>query len=248
MQVMDPAVHVLEDEAALARAGADLVGSLIAADPASSIVVATGRTPMGLYARLASDHAAGALDTSQLRVVQLDDYLGLEPDSDRSLFAWMARSFLDPLGIPPERVSRLPLVGDLEAGCAAFDRSVDAGGGIDLAILGIGTNGHLGFNEPPSDATSPTRAVELSPSTLEANARYWGEGVAVPRHAVTVGLAQLLRARRIVLVASGSGKRDIVERALRGPITPEVPASHLRLAPDVTVLLDRAAAPGEGSA
>ena len=242
---MDPTVRILDDEAALARSGADLVGSLIAAVPAAQVIVATGRTPMGMYAELASDRAAGALDTSRLRVVQLDDYLGLEPDSDRSLFAWMARSFLEPLGIPLERVVRLPLDGDLEAGCAAFDRSVEAGGGIDLAILGIGTNGHLGFNEPPSDASSPTREVELSPPTLEANGSYWGEGVAVPRRAVTVGLAPLLRARRIVLVASGAGKRDIVERALRGPITPEVPASHLRLAPDVTVLLDRATAEGE---
>jgi glucosamine-6-phosphate deaminase len=242
---MEPTVRVLDDEAALARAGADLVGSLIAAVPAAQIIVATGRTPMGMYAELTSDRVAGRLDTSGLRVVQLDDYLGLEPDSDRSLFAWMARSFLEPLGIPLERVARLPLDGDLEAGCAAFDRSVEAGGGIDLAILGIGTNGHLGFNEPPSDASSPTREVVLSPTTLEANGSYWGEGVAVPRRAVTMGLEELLAARRIVLVASGAGKRDIVERALRGPIAPEVPASHLRLAPDVTVLLDRAAAGGE---
>ena len=243
MHVTDPAVRVLEDNAALARAGADLVGSLVAAAPSASIVVATGETPMGIYGELARDREAGLLDTSRLRVVQLDDYVGVGPDDPRSLFGWMVHSFLDPLGIPLERVERLPTQGDLEAGCAAFDRSVDTSGGVDLAILGIGANGHLGFNEPPSEASSMTREVELSRSTIDANARYWGTHTAVPPRAVTMGLAPLLRSRRIVLVASGAGKRDIVERALRGPMTPDVPASHLRLAADAIVLLDRAAAP-----
>jgi glucosamine-6-phosphate deaminase len=246
MRSREPDVRVVEDGAALARAGADLVGELIRADPTASVVVATGETPMGLYAELARDRAAGGLDTTGLRVFQLDDYLELAPGDPRSLYGWMLRSFVEPLGIPIERVERLPTGGDVAAGCAAFDRALDDAGGVDLAILGIGANGHLGFNEPPADADTSTREVVLSPSTLEANAGYWNSDAPVPRRAVTMGLSSLLAARHLVVVASGAHKRDIVERTLHGPITPAVPASHLRLAADVTVLLDRAAG-GDGA-
>jgi glucosamine-6-phosphate deaminase len=127
-------------------------------------------------------------------------------------------------------------------GCAAFDRALSARGGLDIAILGLGPNGHLAFNEPPSDPEAPTRRVELSPVTIEANARYWGDVADVPTRAVTMGMAQLLSARTIVLVVSGEGKREIVHRAMEGPVGPSVPASFLQTVDsDVTVLVDRAA-------
>jgi glucosamine-6-phosphate deaminase len=206
------------------------------------VVAATGRSPEGLYAELAARRRAGLLDTSAITAVQLDEYLGLERDDRRSLFGWMRRCFITPLDVPDERVVRLPLEGDVDAAGAAFDRELAGRGGLDLAILGMGHNGHLGFNEPPSSAGSPTRVVELSPRTLEANAGYWGDVADVPTTAVTMGLGSLLAARAIVLVAVGEGKREIVGRALEGPIGPDVPASFLRQAAgDVTVIVDRAA-------
>ena len=195
---------------------------------------------MGLYAQLAARRRSGVLDTGGITAFQLDEYLGLAAGDRRSLFGWMRRSFLDPLGVAEDRVVRLPHDGDMDEGCAAFDRALAARGGLDLAILGLGRNGHLGFNEPPSGPETPTRVVELSPVTLEDNARYWGETADVPTTAVTMGLRHLLRARRIVLVVSGAGKRAVLHRVLEGPVGPEVPASFLREAEsDVIVIVDR---------
>jgi glucosamine-6-phosphate deaminase len=236
-----PSLLVVDDHEALSRVATEFVVHVIEERPASTVVVATGRTPMGLYAGLAERAGAGRCDVSRIIAVQLDEYLGLGPHDRRSLFLWMRRSFVDPLAIDDERVVRLPLDGDLAGACAAFDRGIEARGGLDLAILGLGPNGHLGFNEPPSDRTAPTRRVELSPVTIEANARYWGTVTDVPNQAVTLGLASLLAARRILLLVSGEAKRGIVHRAIEGAIGPEVPASFLQEAPDVTVIVDRAA-------
>ena len=235
----EPKIRIVGDGADLARAGADLVAGVIASVPHASVIVATGNTPLGVYAELAERRAAGQLDTSGVTVVQLDEYLGLGHDDRRSLYGWMRRSFLDPLGIGEERVLALPLDGDLAARCAAFDRDLDARGGVDLAILGIGANGHLGFNEPPADAFTDTREVELSPGTIQANGSYWGTSADVPARAVTMGLRQVLGARTIVLLVSGAGKRAILHRALEGAVTPDVPASFLRATEaDVTVIAD----------
>lgn len=236
---------VVENADELDRIGADLVSDAISANTTASVVAATGRTPMGLYAELSARRASG-LDTDGITAFQLDEYLGLEPSDRRSLFGWMRRSFLEPLGIGDERAVGLPIDGDLEGACAEFDRAIETRGGIDLAILGLGPNGHLGFNEPPSGPDAPTRMVRLSPGTIEANARYWGDIADVPSDAVTMGLRQLLSARTILVVVSGRGKHAIVHEALEGPVRPEVPASFLQVAPaDVTVLVDRAAW-GEG--
>jgi glucosamine-6-phosphate deaminase len=239
-RVGGPRVVVVPDTDELDRAGADFVADAIAETPAASMTVATGTSPMGLYAQLAARRRSGSVETGAITVFQLDEYLGLAADDRRSLFGWMRRSFLDPLGVTEDRVVRLPLDGDMDAGCAAFDRALAARGRLDLAILGLGRNGHLGFNEPPSGPETPTRVVGLLPLTLEDNARYWGEVAHVPTTAVTMGLRHLLRARRIVLVASGAGKRAVLHRALEGPVGPDVPASLLREAEsDVTVIADR---------
>jgi glucosamine-6-phosphate deaminase len=182
-------------------------------------------------------------------VFQLDEYLGIGPDDPRSLLGWTLRSFVGPLGIPLANVVCLPVSGE-DATCAEYDRRVEREGGYDLAVLGIGTNGHIGFNEPPSDGSAPTREVVLSPDSIGSNARYWGGEQQVPRRAITAGMPALLRARTTLLVASGISKRDIVRRAFTGPVTPLVPASYLQGARDVTVLVDRAAwnLPREGTA
>jgi glucosamine-6-phosphate deaminase len=238
--VTEPRIVVVADADTFSRAGADVISSVVASTPAARITVATGRTPMGVYAELVRRHASGGFDPSSVRPVQLDEYLGLEREDRRALYGWMRRSFLAPLGIADARVLRLPTDGgDLDAGCAAFDRELTEAGGLDLAILGIGTNGHLGFNEPPSPADAPTRVVRLSAGTIAANASYW-DGAEVPTSAVTMGMATLLAAREILLLVSGTAKRDVLRRVLDGPIDPAVPASALLTARgDVTIVVDR---------
>jgi len=244
--VGEPHLVVLDDARALARAGADVVAGVVNADGPVTIVPATGETPVGMYEELAARRARGDLDTRDVSIVQLDEYLGLEPDDRRALFGWMKRTVLEPLAVGAERVARLPTEGDVDAACAIFERELDASGGIDLVILGLGTNGHLGFNEPPSDASSVTRTVDLTADTIAANARYWGSEGDVPTRAVTLGLRPLLEARHIMLLVAGASKHTIVRRALEGPVGEDVPASFVREARgSVTVLVDRAAWEGE---
>ena len=235
-------VVVTEDYAALSRAAAKRVAALVADTPAAALVLATGETPMGMYRELAALRQRGELDTSRLRIFQLDAYLGLTPDDPRSLYGWMDRAVLQPLGIPRGQV--VPLPGDVpdpEAVCRAYDEAVAAAGGFDLAVLGLGPNGHLGFNEPPADPTAPTRVVELTEASIESNARYWGGRDRVPRRALTAGMSVLLAARSTLLVVSGAHKRAILRRTVDGPVTRDVPASFLQEARDVTVIADRAA-------
>jgi glucosamine-6-phosphate deaminase len=196
---------------------------------------------MGLYS---AHYRSGALRTDEVTVFQLDEYLGLAAGDRRSLLGWTRRSFLESLGIRDEQVVPLPLPldGDVGESCAAFDRAVEARGRLDIAILGLGRNGYLGLDEPPSASRSRTRVVELTADTLQDNARYWGSVADVPARAVTMALRQLLGARWIVMVVSGAIKRAIVHRALEGPVGPEVPASFLQMAEaEVTVIVDRAA-------
>lgn len=233
---------VVDDPDELSRVGADVVAGSVSAIREPRVVAAMGTTPMGLYEELAHRRGGGLFDPGRLTALQLDEYLGLEADDPRSLFGWMRRSFLEPLGIGADRVVELPLEGDLGSACAAHDEAIEAAGGIDLAILGLGPNGHLGFNEPPSDRRAPTRVVELTAATMESNARYWNGGAAVPTTAVTLGLGPLLSSRRLVLLVSGEQKRDIVHRVLEGPVGPQVPASFVQEAGgEVFVVADRAA-------
>jgi glucosamine-6-phosphate deaminase len=235
---------VVEDYEAMSQMAADHVAAFIRAKPDANVVLPTGATPVGLFRELAARWQRGELDTSRLRVFQLDAYLGESPDDPGSLYGAMVRSFLDPLQIRPDQVVRLP--GDTDDPIAtgeAYANAVRGAGGLDLAVLGLGPNGHLGFNEPPASATSPTRVVELTEESIVANATYWGGVDKVPRRALTAGMDLLLVAGQTILLVSGEHKRDILRRALVGPITPEVPASYLQRVPFVTVIADRAAWP-----
>ncbi|PNY79495.1 glucosamine-6-phosphate deaminase [Deinococcus koreensis] len=225
-------LEVLPDAGALAVRAADWIARRIRARPDLSVLVATGNTPMPTYARLAELVAGGELDASRVTAVQLDEYLGLEPDDPRSLRAWMNRTFVRPLGI-----TRVVPLDDP----ATFGAALARLGGLDLAILGLGPNGHLGFNEPPSPPDAPTRTLALTPESLQSNRAYW-QGLAVPTHAITAGMDVILAARETLLLVGGAHKRDILRRALHGPETPDVPASFLRRTA-LTVLADREAAP-----
>jgi len=239
---------VVETHDLLASTAADLICASIAVECDAPTVVPTGNTPVATYAELAKRRSEGLFDASRLRVFQLDDYLGISEDDPRSLYGWMRRSFLEPLGVPDEHVVRLRGdTADPDAVCREYDARVRLCGGLGLSILGLGVNGHLGFNEPPADPRSPTRVVRLAPVSLESNSRYWGGMERVPREALTAGMSVLLAARRTLLLVAGADKRDVLWQAMRGPITPEIPASYLQRAPSVTVIADREAAPRLGS-
>jgi glucosamine-6-phosphate deaminase len=229
----------------LSQLGADIIAQTLAEKPGAAILVATGNTPMGIYREVARRQDAGELDARQVRVFQLDEYLGLDgPDDYRSLNGWTQRSFVEPLGIPDAQVTPLRADGDLQRACADYDAAVAAAGGIDLAIMGLGPNGHLGFNEPPSGPDSPTRVIDLAEASIESNAVYWGGRDNVPRTAMTAGMNVILGASQIVLVVAGKHKRDILARAISGPVTDDVPSSWLQRASNVTILADREAMPG----
>ena len=230
-----------QDAGAVARRAADLIAAEVQAKPELTVLVATGRTPLATYAELARRVQAGVLDLSRVTAVQLDEYLGLGDHDPRLLWSWMTRAFVAPLGIT--RTVRFDLGAAAERACTDHDAAVAALGGIDLAILGLGPNGHLGFNEPPSAADAPTRPVTLTPESLESNRAYWD--AEVPRQALTVGMGMILAARRTLLLVTGAHKRGVLRRLLSGPQTPDLPASWLAgggvTGAGVTVLADQAA-------
>ncbi|AZI44803.1 glucosamine-6-phosphate deaminase (plasmid) [Deinococcus psychrotolerans] len=223
-------LNIQPDSQALATAAADFIAEQVRANPDLSILVATGNTPMPTYAELARRVRAGELEMNRVVAVQLDEYLGVAEDDPRSLWSWMLRSFVEPLGI--RRTVKLEDPRTFEAAIAAL-------GGLDLAILGLGPNGHLGFNEPPSPADAPTRVLELTPESLASNAAYWGE-LPVPRQAITAGMDIILAARKTLLLVSGAHKRAVLRSALEDGPTPDLPASLLRRTP-LTVVADEAA-------
>ena len=180
---------IADDYDALSRAGASWLIEAIRKHPDAAIVAATGHTPMGMYIELAQRRFRDSIDTSRLRVFQLDAYLGLAPDDPRALFGWTRRSFIEPLGIAEANVVRL--AGDAPdpwEACRRYEAAVHGVGGFDISILGLGPNRHLGFNEPPSPPDAPTRVVDLTPESIGSNARYWGGEDQVPPQALTCGM------------------------------------------------------------
>jgi glucosamine-6-phosphate deaminase len=235
---------VVGDYEALSHAAADAIAATLLRKPDALLLLATGDTPMGAYRELAERRLRGELDTSRVRAAQLDEYAGVALDDRRSLYGWMTRSFAEPLGVPEEHTIRLDASLPPDVACRRYDAAVAAAGGFELAVLGLGPNGHLGFNEPPIERDAPTRLVPLTPESIRSNARYWGDEDDVPREALTCGMATMLEARQILLVVSGPHKREILRRTLTPPPTAEVPASWLQQAAgDVVVLADRDACP-----
>jgi glucosamine-6-phosphate deaminase len=235
---------VARDYEALSEAAADVIAATVGRKRDALLLLATGDTPMGAYRELAERRARGDLDTSRLRVAQLDEYAGLATGDRRSLYGWMERSFVEPLGVSEQRTIRFDAALPAERACREYDRAVAAAGGFDLAILGLGPNGHLGFNEPPVVPDAPTRLVPLTRASILSNARYWGDEDDVPADALTCGMASILAARAILLVVSGPHKREILSQTLDEAPTEDVPASWLQNARgDVVVLADRDARP-----
>jgi glucosamine-6-phosphate deaminase len=240
-------VRVLAPDEAARELAAEIAGLVRAcADEGRPCVLglATGRTPMALYAELVRLHRDEGLSFEGVTTVNLDEYEGVDPDDTRSFGAWTRAQLLDAVGIPSERALIPPpdlAVAAEVAWCRGFEERLRALGGVDLQVLGIGRNGHIGFNEPGSPRESRTRRVRLAAETREDAAGTWGGLDGVPTHAITLGVATILEARRLRALAFGEGKRDILRRALEEPVGPRVPATFLREHPDARLYADAAA-------
>ena len=221
-----------------------LIASAIKKKPPLTLGLATGSTMVGLYKQLVRLYQAGSLDFSQVRTFNLDEYLGLSGAHPQSFQHFMQENFFRHVNVAPRNM-HIPdgsIRGDYDAYCASYEESIRAAGGIDLQILGIGRNGHIGFNEPTSSLASRTRLKALSRETLDDNAKFFRPGEERPRCAITMGIGTILEARKILLLATGDSKATAISKSVEGPITCAVSASALQLHPDVTFLLDEPAA------
>jgi len=237
-------VRVFADASVLARALARDVARQIAADPGIVLGLPTGRTPIPLYRELVRLYRLGRVDFSRATTFNLDEFYGVEARDPRSYRAFMQRHLFDHVNLSSRHINFLDgSTQRVGAECARYERAIARAGGIDLQILGLGLNGHIGFNEPARALVAPTHCTRLKPGTRRANAPLFGGRVAaVPRHALSMGMATILRAERIVLVATGATKSRCVTRMIRGNVTPRLPASFLQLHRRAEVWLDRAAA------
>ncbi|MCQ0023743.1 glucosamine-6-phosphate deaminase [Streptomyces somaliensis DSM 40738] len=231
-----------------AEAGGELVAGAVAdllrRKPDALLGVATGSTPLPVYDALGAMVRSGAVDVSRLRIAQLDEYVGLPAGHPGSYRSTVLRQVVEPLGLDPASfMSPDGTADDVRAACEAYDAALAEAGGVDLQILGIGTDGHIGFNEPCSSLASRTRIKTLTEQTRADNARFFGgDADRVPQHVVTQGIGTILDARHLVLLATGERKAEAVARAVEGPLAAFVPASALQLHPHATVVVDEAAA------
>ncbi len=221
----------------LSNKAADIIAAQMIVKPNCVLGLATGSSPVGTYKRLIEDNKAGKIDFSAVTSVNLDEYVGLDGSSDQSYRYFMNTNLFDHVNINKAKTF-VPngCAPDLKAEGDAYDQMIRDLGGIDLQLLGIGLDGHIGFNEPDSCFVGPTHEVVLDESTIKANARFFANENDVPKTAITMGMMSIMQAKKVLLVANGAKKKEILDKAFYGPITPEVPASILQLHPDVTVI------------
>lgn len=231
------------DYEAMSLLAAKLVAMQMHANPRLVLGLATGSTPLGVYRVWRKWVQAQALSFAEVTTFNLDEYVGLPPEHPQSYHAFMREQLFDAVDLRPEN-THIPdgIAKPIKAQCLAYEHQIAAAGGIDVQLLGIGRNGHIGFNEPGEAFGEGTHVVRLQESTRRANARFFNSLQEVPREAVTMGLRSIMNARQILLLAAGEDKAEAVAEALLGEVTPRVPASILQLHPNCTFLLDRAAA------
>ena len=220
----------------MSRLAARMIGGQVALKPNCVLGLAAGSSPIGTYEELAADYQAGILDFSQVRTVNLDEYCGLTPDNPQSYRYFMDLHLFGKVNVDKAN-THLPngAAPDMQAECARYEALVESLGWPDLQLLGIGHNGHIGFNEPAEDFPTCVHTVQLAQSTIQANSRLFDRVEDVPTQAVTMGVGAIMKAKRVLLIA-GPDKKEIVEKAFRGPVTPQVPASILQLHRDATVI------------
>lgn len=231
-----------KDYADMSRKAANIISAQVIMKPGCVLGLATGSTPIGLYQQLVAWYEKGDLDFSEVRTVNLDEYKGLSRENDQSYYYFMHHNLFDHVNLPAEN-SHLPngMEPDSDKECRRYSELIRSMGGVDLQLLGIGHNGHIGFNEPGDAFDNDVHCVNLTQSTIEANKRFFASADDVPKQAYTMGIKTIMQAKKILIVASGEDKADIVRDAFFGPITPKVPASVLQLHNDVTLVADEAA-------
>lgn len=236
-------VIIQPDQQAASSLAARYVARRLGEKPGLVLGLATGSTPLGLYQELVRLHREGVVSFQGVTTFNLDEYIGLPPDHACSYRRFMQESLFDQVDIKPER-THVPdgLAADVPAHCREYERSIVEAGGIDLQIVGIGSDGHIGFNEPTSSLASRTRIKTLTQNTIRDNARFFDSPDEVPRHCITMGVGTIMDAREVLFLAFGEAKAGIVAETLEGPITTMVPASVLQMHPVVKVFLDEAAA------
>lgn len=237
-------ITVLPDERALAKQEANRVADALKAKPDLVLGLPTGRTPIRLYHELGTLYTHGQVDFSRATTFNLDEFLGIPSSHQGSYRTFMEQHLFSRVNIAPERVNFLNgAAPDPETECRRYEAAIAAAGGIDLQLVGIGTNGHIGFNEPARELAGRTHRVTLKASTRRGNAALFGGELArVPTEALSMGMATILHARQVVLLATGKSKARSIERLVNGPLTPKLPASFLQLHRDVELVLDKTAA------
>lgn len=238
-----PRVTIYPSDRVAARALAHRIAEAIAAKPGLVLGLPTGRTPVALYSELAALAARGSADFSGITTFNLDEFLGIPPSHPGSYRSFMEKHFFSRVNVTAARINFLNgSAADPAEECVRYERAITEAGGIDLQILGIGTNGHIGFNEPAPELDARTHRVTLKPETRRSNAAlFGGDESAVPREALSMGMGTILRSRAIVLLATGATKASCVERLVHGSVTTSLPASFLQLHGDVDVMVDDAA-------
>lgn len=227
----------VENYQQMSRQAANIISAQIIMKPNCVLGLATGSTPLGIYNCLTERYNNGDLDFSCVRSINLDEYVSLDGTNDQSYRYFMNTNLFDRVNVNKENTF-VPngKATDIEKECRDYDERIRAFGGIDLQLLGIGLDGHIGFNEPDNVFVKETHIVDLHPSTIEANARFFASADEVPRQAITMGMMGIMQAKSVLLVANGKNKKDIVEKAFFGSVAPQIPASILQLHPNITVI------------
>ena len=235
-------IYKAKDYKDMSRKAANIISAQVIMKPNCVLGLATGSTPIGTYDQLVEWYNKGDLDFSEVTTVNLDEYKGLPRTNDQSYYYFMHQHLFDRVNIDPERTN-VPngMEPDAEKECGRYEELIRSLGGVDLQLLGLGHNGHIGFNEPGEAFEKETHCVDLTESTIEANKRFFASADDVPKQAYTMGIKTIMQAKKILIVVNGENKADIVERAFFGPVTPEVPASILQLHNDETLVGDEAA-------
>ena len=235
-------IYKAKDYKDMSRKAANIISAQVIMKPNCVLGLATGSTPIGTYDQLVEWYNKGDLDFSEVTTVNLDEYKGLPRTNDQSYYYFMHQHLFDRVNINPEQTN-VPngMEPDAEKECGRYEELIRSLGGVDLQLLGLGHNGHIGFNEPGEAFEKETHCVDLTESTIDANKRFFASAEDVPKQAYTMGIKTIMQAKKILIVVNGENKADIVERAFFGPVTPEVPASILQLHNDVTLVGDEAA-------
>lgn len=237
-------VIVAKNPEEVGKLAADIFETEISKKPACVLGLATGSSPLPLYRELIAREKAGKIDFSKVRSVNLDEYKGLAPTHEQSYRKFMQDNLFDHISIKPENtVVPLGLSEDIPQLCKEYEEQIEVWGGIDLQLLGIGHDGHIGFNEPEDHFPTMTHEVELTEMTINANKRFFDSIDDVPRSAITMGIGTIMAAKKILMVVTGTDKKEILKKTFWGPVDPQVPASILQFHPDVTVICDEAAYP-----